>query len=47
MRKKEISSTGSRSRGQNAYRTDAIVSVKEMVDTLKSEFDEAEADNEK
>jgi len=33
--------------GQNAYRTDAIVSVKEMVDTLKSEFDEAEADSEK
>ena len=27
--------------GQNAYRADAIVSVKEMVDTLKSEFDEA------
>lgn len=29
--------------GQNAYRADAIVSVKEMVDTLRSEFDEADS----
>ena len=27
--------------GQNAYRTDAIVSVKELVETLASEYDEA------
>jgi hypothetical protein len=27
--------------GQNAYRAESIISVEEMVDTLKSEFDEA------
>ena len=32
--------------GQNAYRTDAIVPVKEVVDTLKSEFNKAESDGE-
>ncbi len=32
--------------GQNAYRADSIVSVKEMVDTLKNEFNEAKTDDE-
>ncbi len=30
--------------GQNAYRAESIVSVKEMVDTLKTEFDEAKSE---
>ncbi len=30
--------------GQNAYRTESIVSVKEMVDTLKTEFEEAKGE---
>ena len=31
--------------GQNAYRAEAIVSVKEMVDTLKTEFEEAKGED--
>ena len=31
--------------GQNAYRTESIVSVKELIDTLKTEYDEANGDN--